>query len=1330
MIPSTSIYEILNMTVMKKYLFDFFLLLTICLSPHKVTANSFLNINDFKVRYLNTRDGLSDRWTTSFAQDERGLIWVSTRLGIDCYNGRHIKNYNLPVNDTYIHGKQFFYLANSNHIGLIAYSNQGKFFRYNIMLDKFELIMDLKNTKYKSWDIRSLYIDSEDNFFICCNNGLLYKSNREKVIRCILQGREISSICEEKERHIYYISSSDGVFEYTGKNRIQKIVNDVNSRCVFFDDLSHTLWIGTINNGIMIWNTNSRKLINKKGLANLPKVPCRVIMRYGNNLLAGFDGGGIFAINTDANSFKLFTNADANRNGKLKSNGIYAIMTDRSNNLWIGSYSGGLTYMYPSSYKISWIIHEKANYQSLIDNHVNTIYEDKNNNIWFGTDNGLSVILKNGKWKHFLVGNVILAICDDPDGYVWAGGYGMGAYCIDPKKGPVKHLFSAPKGPLTTDFVRTLKCDGEGGIWIAGLYGKLLRYYPKSGKALYYNINQVKEINIIKPGCISVASSSGLYILDYSLGFKAPGTSCNLRKIANVDISGMYFSRPNVLWYGTDGMGVYCYNITKRKSLNFSMKNGLASNYIYSVQIDRNNRIWLTTNKGFSMILPLRNHKYKIVNLGYGEINEAEMLPVSSIQTHDGNFIYGTTEGAVLFNPLKYDFSEYKAPMIFMSINLNGKYDAKVLMNINKQLLNDKKIVLSYNQNSFELQFIAINYRNQNDLEYYYTMDSGNAAQWHHTEDASIRFINLHPGNYVLRIKSISRKSQKIISQKTIQIIISQPLWNTWYAWAFYFVVVFIMLYFFWNYYLNRIRQVQTKEKINFFINTSHDMRTPLTLIMAPLEDLNQKGNLSGQNYRYLQIARRNTNSLYEIISNLLDFEKAEMCKSQLCVEQADIRIIIENVIDSFKQQCIDKEIDIVKDFPDFPVTLWIDVEKIYRVFENLISNATKYTMSGGSIIIKIISREKEVSISVSDTGIGIPHRAQSKIFTAFYRAENAVNTNTQGSGIGLLFSQRVIKLHKGKLLFKSKEGVGTTFTILLPRGNKYMIKYRKDEKEESRHVQYYNKESKSPEVVMTEKSSSSIRMLIIEDNNDLCQYIGDMFADDYKVTLMENANKAWKYLLTNSVDIIISDVMMPGLQGDDFCRIVKSDMNTSHIPVILLTAKTDRQSIIDGLEYGADDYISKPFEPTILKIRVKNVLLNRDKLRNYVQKELICEKKFGQSIYSNNDLSALDKNFIEKCHNYVSEHMKEPNFKIVDLCMELAMSRTILYEKLKSLTGETPHSFILLLRMKRAAELLRQQIPIQETALDVGFIDSKYFSTVFKKYYGIQPSKYCEQSN
>lgn len=1309
---------------MNNTLRSIFLLCIIFWTALGQAANIPMLGKDFFHHYVTTSEGLSDIWTTNYVQDERGLVWIATKLGIDCYDGSTVRNYKLPIDEHIAYYERSVYLVDSPQSGIVAYTNSGLMFRYNRDKDQFSILRDtpIKDANY----VHRINADDQGLFYICSSNGL-YTFNETTGQLChLIDGIDILAICRNKES-LYVATQTDILCCNPATGHFTKIINNIKPKSLCLDEETNSLWVGTANCGIVLWSINDEKLINAPTLSALPHISCRSIVRYDSNtILAGFDGVGIYAINTPSLETSLFDTADADAGGLLKSNGIYSIMKDRDGNIWVGSYSGGVTLLCPGHSGVEIIRHDVRRDQSLIDNHVYAIMEDRSGNLWFGTDGGLSKRLRDGSWQHYLRGKVILTISEDNDGNIWTGGYGTELFIVNSSTGLVQNKLPVDSSFVSNRYVKYIESDSEGNMWVAVQRGNLI-CFKRDGSTKDYDIPFITDIQDIGHRQIAISTPEGIAIIssltdiiDHRLEHSTDDESSLPFPVLCVCPGDN-----DKLLVGTEGSGLLIYNLSSKSYERILEKDGLASNYIYSIQKDLKGRIWIGTNKGLSLATLLPDGRYSLKNLGYGDMEGIRFLPNAYALTSDGRLAYGSTEGAVLIDPEQYNRTSRRAPLVFTGITLTGNHNDEDLQEeLNKHIAAKEGITLAYSNNSFEIRFAAVNYHLQKDISFYYML-KGREDIWLPLNDNTVHFNSLTPKTYELYIKAVNRNSGELLDTLTLPVKIKQPYWNTWEAWVLYAMVITALFIFGWNIYLDYIRKQQAEEKMLFFVKTAHNARTPLSLVMAPLEDLNEKGHLIGKANEYLQMARRNAGALYNIMTNLMDFEKVSVYEESLFIEQNNLSELSRIIAGRFRSECERKCISLNIDAPNYPVMVWIDSEKISRVIENLISNAVKYSLKGGSIVITIKQDERYVTFGITDSGIGIPKRDQKRIFTPFFRAGNVTQTHQMGTGIGLVFSREVAMRHGGNLSFKSSEGVGSTFTLSLKRGNKHLSKFL-----ENQHKKEIAKKADTlamPIVAQenTDVNDNRLRMLIVEDSSEMREYLAEMFSEDYYVTSLSSGEEALAFLSKNGTDIILSDIMMSGIQGDELCQIVKSNFNISHIPVILLTAKANQQALLDGFECGADDYITKPFNPHILKIRVKAVLSNREKVKAHLQKT-ITGQEIEEDIQDElGNLSAMDRQFILRCRDIVIEHLSNTDFKIVDLCREMALSRTVFYEKLKSLIGETPQNFILMIRMRKAAELLREKRDIVSVSIEVGFTDSKYFSTVFKKIYGVPPSKY-----
>ena len=603
----------------------------------------------------------------------------------------------------------------------------------------------------------------------------------------------------------------------------------------------------------------------------------------------------------------------------------------------------------------------------------------------------------------------------------------------------------------------------------------------------------------------------------------------------------------------------------------------------------------------------------------------------------------------------------------------------------------------------------------------------------------------------------MGRSNGRILGESTLRIHIAQPWWNSWWAWIVYLCILGAIVYFGWDYYRERLHRKYYDEKINFFVNTAHNIRTPLSLVLAPLADLAKDTTLSDKSRKFLEMALRNGDKLLRMVTELLDFQKIAVAKTQVHLQNVELSVLLRQQVDKFQMSAREKHISL-RLATCGQHTFSTDLSMMDLIFENLLSNAVKYTQVGGTITVSASLDEvaRQVCIQVSDTGIGIPKTEVKNIFQSFFRASNAVNSHEMGSGLGLMLTRQLVQKLGGKLTFESEEGKGTTFLIVLPdNGN---VDVSVSSKPSS--LPETSDNSVSADEKIKSKESLKDTLLFVDDNEDLRQYIRMAFADQYHVVDVESGEAALKYLSENGeCDIVVSDVMMPGMQGDELCRRIKENKETSWLPVILLTAKAGRDFMIEGLDLGADDYIAKPFDSAILASKIASMLKNRRRLSQYYmeqslaivrgedsgqssQKSLLPSEPSGPSVPSDEmnkssdetnkssdekepDLDSIDQAFVEKATRLVLDNLSDTGFTIDRLCREMAMSRTLFYGKLKTLTGQGPQDFMRLIRLEQAAQYLKQGDSVLDVSVKTGFVNVKYFSTVFKKHFGVSPSKY-----
>lgn len=1306
-------------------------------------AQEHLSRNMLMLSNVNTEQGLSSARVYSIVQAGDGAMWISTKRGVDRYNGMLVKNYSLATDKLYsdASGGRNIKLLKDAHQRIFAYDNKGKLYIYNKVEDRFLLTHDLLNILGGSLVVNEIVTDAKGNFWIAMDRGLYLLpalpagGMDEEVIpvhpqgKFVIKNTYISHLSFVGQRLL--VGTPQGAYVYQPKTkRKQQIVNGCYVLSSYYDAARHQLWLGTFHEGIrMVDDRSWCTLPLPSSLQEIPQIPIRSIISYdAQTLLMAVDGAGVYAYDKQSGQTKLLLNTDGRPGNALHGNGVYALCRDRLGDIWIGSYSGGVDFAIPMEHSLEYVRHEYLSSQSLLDNSVNDILQGYDGKLYYATDKGVSIYDElTHQWHHGLYNKVALTFCRTRDGKIYVGTYGNGVYEVH-SDGSAVQAFSLANGKLKSDYVYSLFADQDGGLWIGCLDGDMV----------YVSAQGIKTLPIREVQCITespdhqyvvVGTSHGCYRVDkrthrvarFYYPEEYPKTDYNFF------VNSMAYQDAQHIWLATDGGGLCLYDFKTHHITQYTTQQSLPSNNVYALLKTANGKIWMSTDKGLAFI-----SDGKVTNLNFFKGLECEYKRMSVALTFDGRIIFGSSNGAVILAPRFARGLNYAAPLRILGVEVEGK---ELTADWNQQLfdmLQEGKLSFSHAENTLVISFESINYQYQHDIQYQYYLE-GYDRQWSElSANQDARFANLPPGSYTFHVKAIGRSNGRVLGEASLRIHIAEPWWNSWWAWIIYLCLLSGIAYFGWDYYKERLHRRYYDEKINFFVNTAHNIRTPLSLVLAPLADLAKDASLSEKNRVFLDMAQRNGDKLLRMVTELLDFQKVGQTKEMLHLQDVSLLVLLRQQVDKFQTMAAEKHIRLdLEEEGDSVVKT--DMKMIDLVFENILSNAIKYTPDGGKVTVSSsLAEDNMISIHVSDTGIGIPMSEKKYIFQSFYRASNAVNSQEKGSGLGLMLTKQLVEKLGGKLTFESEEGKGTTFSFTLPVAEAAV----------------------SAEASTSDQYRDTI--LFVDDNADLRQYIRMAFSDTYHVVDVESGEEAIRYLRENGeCDIVVSDVMMPGIQGDELCRRIKENKETSWLPVILLTAKAGRDFMIEGLGLGADDYIAKPFDSAILASKIDSMLKNRRRLSQYYMERSLALVRAGEasvkassgaaSVSSDENKKSSDENitssdenkidsveldpqdqaFIDKTTQLVMTNLSDTDFNIDRLCREMAMSRTLFYGRLKNLTGQAPQDFIRLIRLEQAAMYLEQGDSVMDVSVKAGFVNVKYFSTVFKKHFGVSPSKY-----
>ena len=1089
---------------------------------------------------------------------------------------------------------------------------------------------------------------------------------------------------------------------------------------------------------------------------------------------------GLIRLNTKSGTANRFINDKYDPNSII-SNQIHRIFKDRSGVLWVAT-DKGLSYFSLKSSKFNYLFSENFNITNpevIRKKNIRAITKTPDDRIWFGTDEGLFYSEKSTgklelkKLNHSEKLNVwSLAAGSDE---LWIGTYGSGLFNLDLKTNSLKAIPNYEKRSRSqaVKYVKSLCVDDKKNLWM-GFWGMgLARFDPSNknyeswlqekGDTNSLSFDDVWVIHEDRRGRIWIGTDGGgLNLFDETNGGRFYCWTAGTGGRAELSSRGVYSiceataektpEDVTVLWIGTNnGLNKFVIeNQENKKELllkvemkYFTIKDGLADNSVKSVIEDENGNLWLGTGSGISFFDTKKN-QFTNFTRSDGVIG-SDFNFSSSYKNDDGIIFMGSTEGLNYFNPSDIKLSDFMPPLLITDFQIfNRSVEVSNDSPLKSSLYKTEEIILSYTQNVFSFQYAALDYASPQKIQYAYKME-GFDDDW--VNSGSRRFVtytNLNPGDYIFKVKSTNSDGIWNNNIKELKVTITPPWWQTPWAIGLY-GLIFILgvwgIFKFQNYRTRLQNELKMQEfeahhlrevenmKSRFFANLSHEFRTPLTLIKGPLEQL-ISGRIKDNLVDYYKMLLRNTEKLQTLIDQLLELSRLEAETIPLNKQKLDLVSLVRSFTYNFIPLAEEKLITLDFNSSVERLTVMIDRDKLEKIINNLLSNSFKFTSSRGKISVSIeienSTQQNFALVEISDTGVGIAEEYQSKIFDRFYQVDEESKKNQAGSGIGLALVKELVSLHNWDISVKSKEGEGTTFTLKIPLEKDEEISTHK-EKESVEEPIEKKKEEVSALTEFEDESESTIEqevkpaILFVEDSSDVRNYVNDLLKPDYRVLLAENAEEGIELALKNIPDLIISDLMMPGMDGNEFCNKIKSDWQTSHIPFILLTAKATQESKIEGLETGADDYLTKPFNFEELSIRVKNLIEQRKRLREKFSKEINVK---AESVASN----VVDKEFVQKIIDIIEKNLGNENFSSETLAELLFVSRSQLNRKLQAVAGQGPGEFIRSYKLKRAAQMiLENKLSITQIAYEVGFGSPAQFTRAFKKHFNRLPSDFIK---
>lgn len=1098
-------------------------------------------------------------------------------------------------------------------------------------------------------------------------------------------------------------------------------------------------------------------------------------------------GGGFSYFDRESNSLRPFYNKLMSDNWRF-SNKIHAAFSDRQGNLWLCTHSKGLEKATFRSSQFKMVTPAPHRYESL-SNEVRALCEDRYHNLWVGLKDGkLRVYDSARRERGYLTedgtvstsgtplrGNVYF-ILEDSKYNLWIATKGDGLVKAEPQGTRYKLTRYRHRNDdvysLSDDNVYCVYEDTSGRIWVATFAGGV-NYLTtgEDGKPVFMNhrnrlsqypigqCNKVRYITGDSRGFIWIGTTMGALAVDGS--FRRPEEAVFHHFVRRMSGDGSGLSNNDVHWIISTGsqelyFATFGGGLDKLVSWDkgdnavfkvYGVEDGLPSDVLLSVREDRHGNLWMSTENGISKFVPSTEtfENYTDKSLPFA----VRFSEAASACTSKGNVLFGSSDGIFFLNPDSIKKSSYTPPIVLSKLLVANKEVLPADSSVLKVVLDcTEKLTLSHEENMVTFQFAALDYAEPSEIQYAYMLE-GFDKSWNYVGKLrSATYTNLPKGNYVFKVCSTNADGVWTDNTRELAVEVLPTFWETPLAYFLYvfFVLLIIVtaVYILFTIYRLKHRVLMehqmTDMKLRFFTDISHELRTPLTLITGPVEYVMEHTDLPADAREQLKVVERNTKRMLRLINQILDFRKIQNKKMKMQVQRIEVVDFTRRIMENFESLADEHQIEFSFKSDKDKYYLWVDADKYEKIVYNLISNAFKYTPNGKRITVSVQETEKTVDVSVRDQGIGIAENRRKSIFLRF---ENLVDRNffNPSTGIGLSLVKELVDMHKATIAVDSKLGEGSCFKVSFLKGKEHFdatAEFLQDDNS----VAVATVEAVGEQVLLggegeteeTDKGTARNVMLVVEDNSELRLFLRSIFAADFKVIDavdgVDGYEKALKYL----PDIIISDVMMPRKDGIELTRDLRADMTTSHIPIVLLTAKTAIESKLAGLDYGADDYITKPFSATYLKARVKNLLAQRLKLQELYRQKLASaatEAIEGQKEEEKKEteMSPVDRKFMDKLMELMEKNMDNGELLVDDLVQELAVSRSVFFKKLKTLTGLAPVEFIKEIRINRAAQLIGEgQYSMTQISYMVGINDPRYFSKCFKHKFGMTPTEYREK--
>ncbi len=1325
--------------------------------------------NEMSFDSFSQEDGLPNNQIQNIYQDQKGWMWLGTSQGLSRFDGYQFVNFLYSEDDSLsLSGTLVRVICEDKHGNLLVGTENGGLNVFDRELEVFYHPYENHPLfKDKEVSVNDIQEDVEGNLWLGTNNNVLLVDTLGNVSTmsqsgaCVSLAGEFVRVLQFDQSGKLWVGTNAGVFVINPKDQsvepVQLPIKDQRDEIwEIFLDPDGSIWIGTYSNGAFVVDPVSKEVESVK---LEPKYERTKTVR---SISAGAFGnywigtrGGVYVYHKK-DGMTAFYRHDGREQTSLINNSVLDILHDQRGETWIGT-RGGLNLLAKSKQ----VFHNYSSHPSdESDQYLNSaivyaFWIDDENRIWIGTEDGgvniydpktelYTYLMANPNDPNTISRNCVKAFQDDRRGNLWIGTFLGGIDVLNLNTRQIKHYKADPSrsGTLADNRVWDFLLDHDGNIWV-GTSAGIDRFDWQTDRFIHYpQLAGEEQVNWIEQDSYNNIwlGTTDEVIIYHAESKKMTRFNEHSRSFME-DSSGRF-------WITTLDRGIAQYSSISGAIRYYNVDDGLSNNQALCILEDNFQKLWISTSNGLS--------KFDLIDETFQNYTSKDGLRNNQFsygaayKKADGNLLFGGVSGFNRFNPAEVKSADNDVPLVLTDFRVfNKKVDVgsgkKTILK--KSISETSHLVLPYDQNVFTLEFAALNFVNSENNLYSYYLE-GFDKEWNEpSRSRAATYTNLDPDDYVLHIKRFVPGDEQAGSELQLLITVLPPFWKTVWFRALILMVIGVLIYFLIQFFLyrekiknelilERMRARKLHEldmlKLKFFTNISHEIRTPLTLILAPLEKLIAQ-KLSPEDVRaHLDIMYRNTRHLDRLINQLLDFRKLDSGNLRLELRQGDIVAFVSDIVASFQGYAEDKGIQLNFKSLKKHLIAQFDTDKIEKILNNLLTNAFKFTDKGGRISVNLSlvfdAREEDLStentdrefieITVRDTGKGISQTNASKIFNRFFQAsEKEVQT---GAGIGLSFVKELVKLHRGEIFVVSKPGKGSKFTFRIPYEDESVEFMAVNGVEQEVH------EVEGTTVIVSTQAVDTLNsriMLIVEDNPDVRTLVRSHFASKYQVLEAGDGREGWNLALATVPDVIVSDVLMPDVDGYEFCKKVKKDERTSHIPVLLLTALHSKEHEIKGLSSGADDYITKPFDLPILQTKIENMLSIRDSLKQKYSGEITLQPR-------NIIISSPEEKFLHKAVEVVENNIADAELDIERFAQEVGVSRMQLYRKLNALTDMTVKEFIRSIRLKRATQLIMQgAMTVSEIAYAVGFKDLSHFRKCFRQMYGMTATEYKQKN-